>query len=285
MNAMAMDRNGKLIDPFGGHEAINKNMIQTVGKAEERFSEDALRMMRAVRFVAQLSFSIEGETLEALQRYRYLLENISIERKTKEIEKLFCGKNRKKAIQILQEAGLHQFLPGLRNQDEGLKKMSQFSCKDLQLNEMWTLLIYTLNLPPEDRLGFLKEWKLPNQKMKEIEKISIFLYKRFSFDWDVLSLYHAGEDVSVSVERIYNVINGQKTDKNIDILSNKYNDLRIKDRSELAVTGQDLMSWNNKPGGPWLKEILVKIEQEVLLGKVINDKEAIKEWQSTCNPK
>ena len=66
MNAIAMDKGGDLIDPFQGKLAILNQVIQTVGNAENRFQEDALRMMRAVRFVSQLSFKIEEATLTAL---------------------------------------------------------------------------------------------------------------------------------------------------------------------------------------------------------------------------
>ena len=72
MNAIAMDKDGNLIDPFHGQESIKNKVIQTVGKAADRFQEDALRMMRAVRFVSQLSFRIEEETLNALDRFSAL---------------------------------------------------------------------------------------------------------------------------------------------------------------------------------------------------------------------
>ena len=68
MNSMAMDKKGQIIDPFNGQKAIKNKMIETVGSAEKRFHEDALRMMRAVRFVSQLSFSIELNTSIALEK-------------------------------------------------------------------------------------------------------------------------------------------------------------------------------------------------------------------------
>ncbi|MGZ4161997.1 MAG: CCA tRNA nucleotidyltransferase, partial [Neobacillus sp.] len=91
MNAIAMDRMGKLIDPFDGRRAIKEKIIQTVGHADDRFNEDALRMMRAVRFVSQLSFKIERETINALTNLVHLLEKIAIERKRAEFEKLLIG--------------------------------------------------------------------------------------------------------------------------------------------------------------------------------------------------
>ena len=91
MNAIAMDRKGKLIDPFHGQEAINKKQIITVGEPSERFGEDALRLMRAIRFVSQLGFAIEKETLSAITSMPHLLGKIATERKLAEFEKMLTG--------------------------------------------------------------------------------------------------------------------------------------------------------------------------------------------------
>lgn len=64
MNAIAMDRNGNLIDPFNGQSAIQKKLIETVGLPDDRFQEDALRIMRAVRFFSQLSFRLKMKHLK-----------------------------------------------------------------------------------------------------------------------------------------------------------------------------------------------------------------------------
>jgi tRNA nucleotidyltransferase (CCA-adding enzyme) len=61
--------------------------------------------------------------------------------------------------------------------------------------------------------------------------------------------------------------------------------LPIKERSEIKVTGNDLMDWFDRKGGPWLKEVLVKMEKSILEGKVVNDKRKIKEWLMECNQK
>ena len=106
MNSMAMDKKGRIIDPFCGQKAIKNKMIETVGSAADRFHEDALRMMRAVRFVSQLSFSIELNTSIALKENAFLLEKISTERKCVEFEKLLIGINRKSAFQMLRDTNL-----------------------------------------------------------------------------------------------------------------------------------------------------------------------------------
>jgi tRNA nucleotidyltransferase (CCA-adding enzyme) len=81
MNAVAYDiEKGEIIDPFDGQKDIEKKLIRTVGDAEERFKEDALRMLRALRFAAELGFAIEEETLNAIVKHKELLKHISKER-------------------------------------------------------------------------------------------------------------------------------------------------------------------------------------------------------------
>ena len=90
INAMAYGA-GKLIDPFGGQQDLARRQIRTVGRPEERFQEDALRILRALRFAAVLGFSIEAETAAALREQKGLLSQISQERITEEFTKWACG--------------------------------------------------------------------------------------------------------------------------------------------------------------------------------------------------
>lgn len=88
INAMAYNDQAGLVDIFGGIEDIKKKIIRCVGNAEERFSEDALRMMRAIRFSAQLGYEIEENTKEAICKLAPNLKNISAERIQTELVKL-----------------------------------------------------------------------------------------------------------------------------------------------------------------------------------------------------
>lgn len=91
INAMAYSEKAGLVDVFDGIGDINKKMIRCVGKAAERFNEDALRILRAVRFAAQLQFQIEGETKEAVKELSPNLKNISAERIQTELVKLLMS--------------------------------------------------------------------------------------------------------------------------------------------------------------------------------------------------
>ncbi len=90
MNAIAY-ANGELVDLFSGVEDIKNGSIRCVGNPEKRFDEDALRIMRALRFSATLGFKIESETSNAINKKCGLLANISAERNFIELKKLICG--------------------------------------------------------------------------------------------------------------------------------------------------------------------------------------------------
>src|SRR5690606_15695127 len=92
INAFAMDQTGEIQDFFGGEEDLDNQVIRAVGKAEERFNEDALRMMRAVRFASQLGFHLEADTFYAIVVNAHLLENIAVERIRVEFVKMAMGK-------------------------------------------------------------------------------------------------------------------------------------------------------------------------------------------------
>ncbi len=114
MNALALDINNNLLDPFNGQEDINKKLIRAVGDPTERFDEDALRMMRAVRFAAELNFTIEEKTLEATRMKSSLINKISIERVRDEFTKIMMSEHPRHGIQMLHDTNLlSHFLPEL----------------------------------------------------------------------------------------------------------------------------------------------------------------------------
>ncbi|MBR5572420.1 MAG: CCA tRNA nucleotidyltransferase [Oscillospiraceae bacterium] len=91
VNAMAMDENGEVVDPFGGREDLAAGILRCVGEPAKRFSEDALRILRALRFAATLGFAIEEETGRAIFALRDDLHYVAAERVREELTKLLLG--------------------------------------------------------------------------------------------------------------------------------------------------------------------------------------------------
>ena len=114
-NAMYYD--GKqIIDTYHGQKDIEDRVIRTVGNPDERFNEDALRMLRAVRFSSKLDFEIAPEVQDAIERNRELIRNISAERIQAEITKTLAGPNRRYAFDVMRKTGLlKEVLPELDN--------------------------------------------------------------------------------------------------------------------------------------------------------------------------
>lgn len=98
MNGIGISVDGEIRDEVGGQADIERKIIRAIGVPQERFSEDALRILRAIRFSSVLGFEIEENTENALREKKELLKNISAERKREELLKLINGKNAEKVL-------------------------------------------------------------------------------------------------------------------------------------------------------------------------------------------
>ena len=137
VNAMAIDekienRKQKIevIDLFGGQDDLKKEIIKTVGNSDERFSEDALRLLRAVRFATTLDFKIEEKTAEAIKKNSALLKAVSGERIRDEFVKIILADRALEGVNLLHELGLLQYiLPELEeNYGVGQNKHHIYDC-------------------------------------------------------------------------------------------------------------------------------------------------------------
>jgi tRNA nucleotidyltransferase (CCA-adding enzyme) len=124
INAMALGRDGELHDPFGGQDDLRVRLVRAVGEPERRFQEDALRMLRGIRFAAQLGFEIESATKTAIWREAHRLKTIARERIREEWHKMLLS-SPQIALPLLQETGSLGYV---------LSRPQRF---DLQVNDPW----------------------------------------------------------------------------------------------------------------------------------------------------
>ncbi|MEK7572248.1 MAG: CCA tRNA nucleotidyltransferase [Patescibacteria group bacterium] len=156
VNAMAYSiSKGQLVDMFDGLKDIKDKMLKAVGNPDDRFTEDALRMLRAIRFAVQLDFSISSETSESIFKNSDLIKNISQERIRDEFIKIIMSKNPASGIMMLQKFGLlKNIIPEL---EEGI------GCEQSgeHIYDVWNHLLHALqhsadkNWPLEIRLSAL----------------------------------------------------------------------------------------------------------------------------------
>lgn len=138
INAMAYNDEVRLVDPFGGMKDLNHHLIRCVGEPEERFAEDALRILRAVRFSAQLAFPIEQETAQAIRKLAPTLANISAERIQVELVKLLVS-DHPELIQDAYELGITKEILPEWDAMEGVEQNTKHHRYDVSEHTLFAL--------------------------------------------------------------------------------------------------------------------------------------------------
>lgn len=273
VNALALTKDGEVIDLFGGVQDMSAQILRAVGKPEERFHEDALRMMRAVRFAAQLDFKIDDATQKAIAENAPLLANIAVERTNVEFTKLMQGTSASYGLIEMIKSGLVNFMPGLANTDQDLAAYAELlqNAQPTDDNQTWSLLSFELGLSPKDTGEFLKLWKQPND-MIQTAKAVITLMNKLRLgdvsDWD---LYQTQDAITTALA----TIRLSEVTANVEDLSVRYQALPIKHKKELAINGGELMKSLHLTPGPLFGKILADLEHLVVIGEQVNDKAAL----------
>ena len=281
MNAIAMDKSGNMIDPFNGKRDLLQKRIITVGNPHERFHEDALRMMRALRFVSQLDFELDQQTFNSLQENGPIISEIAIERILIEFEKLLAGAYKTRALSLLLESGLYQYLPRFSNQKENLEKLLNLPLHHLKAAELWSVIMIYMNA--KDIEAALREWKLPLKTIRSVQRIIQLAKKEPPFENYSLVVFQAGQIEAVQAAKVRAVLTGRNIKDAEKVIHQRFNELIIKQMSDLAVTGTDLLKWRQERPGPWVKEYLELILKAVLNAELRNEKDEIKRWLEKCN--
>ena len=143
VNALAVclnnDRLGELIDPFGGIRDLDAGILRTPLDPDITFSDDPLRMMRAVRFAAQLGFRIADDTFEAIGRNAKRIEIVSAERITTELNKIMASRNPSLGLKLMQKSGLMQLVMPEISALQGVETVDGKGHKDIFFHTMQVL--------------------------------------------------------------------------------------------------------------------------------------------------
>jgi tRNA nucleotidyltransferase/poly(A) polymerase len=159
----------KVIDYVGGREDLKKKIIRTIGKPQERFSEDYLRMLRAVRFAAQLDFEIEKNTLNAVKKYSGNITKISGERIAMELESLSAAVKRARGVKLLLSTGLaERIFAAFKNKSTGefAKKIFEILPKEITF-ELAAAAIFA-GCATDEAMENLEILKLSRNQLKHI---------------------------------------------------------------------------------------------------------------------
>ena len=251
INAMALDSKGNLYDYHNGKKDLTNKIIKTVNNPNERFFEDALRMLRAFRFSSKLGFEIEDSTLDAIKKNAELIKFVSVERITNEFKKLLAGIGSKRSLELLLDSKLNTYIPFLSD------IISFVDCSKYTFCQSLYILTKLNNISFEK----LRDLILSNKDIKKIKE-----YER-SF-WEFLDnrpleliLYKYDKDDIYFIVEYFDYCDK----KNIDIIN-----LPISSFNDIAITSTEIISIIDKSPGPWMKEVTKKLEEAILLNKINN---------------
>jgi len=273
MNAMAMTIDEEIIDLFGGIKDIEYQVIQTVGNPKMRFTEDALRMLRAVRFSAQLGFHLERKTSEAITKQAPDIKHVSIERITKELEKIWISNNPYKGVLHLVETKLAENLPGnLQWHPEQWKHFDSYNRSVYG----WAFLSLLQRKSSSGSISNL--YKLSNHQKQTIKHITQAVEIRLQGPYAIETIYNFEEETLLIAEEFTRLLYPSIAHMDVQIIKRMKQSLPIQSMKDLAVSGNDLIDWIQKPGGPWIQQMLKDLVTAILNNEVENHPERIKEW-------
>lgn len=273
VNAFALSDEAQIIDLFAGLKDLEGKVLRAVGVAQERFNEDALRIMRGFRFAASLDFDFEEKTFKAMQETAPLLKKISVERIFIEFDKLLAADFWRKGLEKLIDTKAYQYLPELGDKGSCLKllldRLDPAFC--FQSSEQaWAMLLIALDI--NEPKTFLKNWKTSNDFQKSVSNLVAAYRKREVASTDRFLVYQYGLENLLLVENLRKAQGLPVENEQIKALDAA---LLIHAKHEIVVNGGILMAELGLQPGPNLGHILNEIETAIVDGDLINEKEAI----------
>lgn len=279
INAMAYSNKKGIVDLFDGRKDLQNGIIRAVGDAKKRFDEDALRMLRAVRFAAQLGFKIDDDTFEAIKEKAKLLSNVSKERIFVELNKSLCG-DFAQNIKMVYTSGLYRYIG------------KEFSKLDENIYDF-----YPRKFPNKKHMY----WAAFLENIENVEAVKKILFELKSDNATKNNTYllvkelknplpSSDEDIRWSLHRIgadlfcdyIEILRSDK--KNIDILDkidtieNRYSQILKENHayeiSMLDITGKDLMDIGISKG-PKIGEVLEFLLKKVIENPLNNEKSSL----------
>lgn len=244
INAIYMDYNGNIIDPSQGINDLNKGIIRIIGDAQQKFNEDSLRILRAIRFSTILDFDIDESLLKDIKKYSYLVSSLSKFRITEELKKIFTCSNYKRGLELFEKTGI--------------KEVLKISYSDIHYSNNYLIMLAQIDSP---------FYELSSSESKTISDIRSI--KRLG-TIDNFSLFNYGIDTCFLAGELIG-----KTQNDILAI---YRKMPIKSLNSIKVNGIDIINWLGIEPSKKIGEIMGDIKKEILLGNLNNNKKDIKKY-------
>ncbi|MDQ0889106.1 tRNA nucleotidyltransferase (CCA-adding enzyme) [Paenibacillus sp. V4I9] len=311
MNAMAMDAAGIVLDPFAGQKDLADGVLRCVGAAEERFGEDALRMLRCVRFASTYGLEVESSTWQALLAQAPLLRHIAMERVRSELQRMVEGPAPARAVRLLLAsrltAHLKKQLPLPFERwlawDDALDAISALEGQ----HDRWAMLLMLLEMPADTVRTALQELTFSRADCEAVvavlalrEAVAAQLTSGASQNaalvqdpaplervWK-LGAVRRGEAAARALLRLLQVLPQcpEQRGELARFLQTaapellRRGDAWLKEvpcfsLKELAISGTDLAEELGRQPGPWMGILLQQLLERTALGEIRNERESL----------
>ncbi|QJD82452.1 CCA tRNA nucleotidyltransferase [Cohnella herbarum] len=311
-NAMAFGSAGEIVDPFGGQDALRAGVVDCVGEASERFGEDALRMLRAIRFASELDFMILPEVWQGIIEHRPKLSLVAMERVSAEWDKMIAGSGPEQACHYLFKSGLlvhvKDTLPetfrqaaeryrfngmpaewdkwGMDFTDDGsmgnLMQLPSISDPDLR----WAALLSGMGVNEEDSSDLCRALRFSARRVARIsglvgmnEQLKLNEEDELWESW-VLTVLARGRSLAEDWLAMSEALETEFWTEAKQWLE----EMPVVAISDLKVRGNELSAYLGKAPGPWITEVLKDLLEWVAFGEVPNEKQALlKAAENACD--
>lgn len=244
VNALCMDKNENIIDLLESKKDLDQKIIKSIGEPNQKFQEDNLRMLRAIRFATVLDFSIEANTYQAIKDNYLLVNNISKKRIKEELSKILASPNYEKGLTLLKETKIADVL---------------------ELN--YDIINYT-----SDLMGMWAQISCPKVEFSKTEKDTIDKIHKvlITKKIDNYNLFTYGLYICTVAADIMNI--------DIKQINKNYKKLPIKSINEIDINGQEIMELLNLQPSKEISEIISKLKIKILNNELKNNKKEIKNY-------
>lgn len=299
MNAMALAEDGDLYDPYGGVQDLQSKTLRSVGDPDARFQEDALRMLRAVRFIGAYQLTPAYRTWRAISRHRDLLKFIAMERVQVELDKMLAGAVPQRALHYAAASGLlfHLKEPFLEETEFSLKEAERSAKTALKFSRLhmleavdlrWAALVIGLQLSVEATQQALQVLRFSNSRSKTISSL-VSIHKeilnnleqedeyKFKAAWLNLIIRFGKQPASdwLEVVRTLRASPQSLSSGLLNRLDSWLAVMTISSLKQLKISGRDLSDHLQREAGPWVSERLNHLLLSVALGELENDKHVL----------
>lgn len=242
INTLCIDSSGNVIDLLDVKGDLDNRIIKMLGNPKKRLKEDALRILRAVRFATVLDFELDKNLIKYIKKHGYLVNKLSSYRKKEELDKIFTSPNIKKGIKLLTDLNL-------------LKPLDISNLKNIKIID-----------------SLIGIWAQINSNSYQMTKHENLMIKRINelLTKDILDpnvLYHYGLYECEIAGSILNI--ERKT------IVAAYTDLPIKSRKDIKVSAVDICDLLESKSGPFLKPIYNDIEYQIINKNLDNNHKEI----------